>query len=156
MATIPTDRHALIVFVAWYASKLGRPVSRIRMVKFLYLGDVHFYAQRGASPRATDGSSTITARMPRKRSTTSMSVWISGSSAARCSRVLTEAATCPCIEADGPDPAIHERFSATLEAVLGSEIERWLGAELNTFLDYVYFETPSDARRTARRVSPVR
>lgn len=149
MTTIPTDRHALIVFVAWYASKLGRPVSRIRLIKFLYLADVHFYTQRGQlatgyrwkfhhyGPYAADAQHEIAECVEL--------------GLVRCEVLprADEAGDVSLYRAYGPDPAIHERFTATLETVLGGEIERWLDGELNTFLDYVYFETPPmrDARR---------
>jgi len=149
MTTIPTDRHALIVFVAWHASKLGRAVSRIRMVKFLYLGDVHFYAQRRRlatgyrwkfyhyGPYAAEAQRDIDECAER------------GLLHCEVLPRADEAGEVSLYRAYGTDPAIHDRFSATLETVLGSEIERWVGAELNPFLDYVYFETPP--MREARR-----
>jgi hypothetical protein len=149
MATRSTDRHALIVFVAWYASKLGRPVSRIRMIKFLYLADVHSYAQRRRL--ATDYRGKFYHYGPYAAGAQRDIDECVDLGHIRCEVLqrADEAGEVSLYRANGPDPAIHERFSATLETVLGSEIERWLGAELNTFLDYVFFETPP--MREARR-----
>ncbi len=146
---VPTDRQALLVFVAWYASKLGRPVSRIRFMKFLYLADVHFYAQRRRlatgyrwkfhyyGPYALEAQHDMDECIK--------------IGLLRCEVLqrADEAGEVSLYRACGTDPAIHERFSATLETVLAREIERWVGAELNTFLDYVYFETAP--MREARR-----
>ncbi len=142
MATIPTDRHALIMFVAWYSSsKLGRPVSRIRLMKFLYLADVHFYAQRRRlatgyrwkfyhyGPYAAEAQNDIDE---------CVNLGLLGCDVLQRA---DDAGEVSLYRAYGTDPAIHERFSATLDTVLASEIQRWVGAELNTFLDYVYFDT---------------
>jgi hypothetical protein len=150
MATIPTDRHALIMFVAWYSSsKLGRPVSRIRLMKFLYLADVHFYAQRRRlatgyrwkfyhyGPYAAEAQNDIDE---------CVNLGLLGCDVLQRA---DDAGDVSLYRAYGTDPAIHERFSATLDTVLACEIQRWVGAELNTFLDYVYFDTAP--MREARR-----
>jgi hypothetical protein len=137
------------MFVAWHASKFGRPVSRIRMVKFLYLGDVHFYAQQ--RQLATGYRWKFHHYGPYAAAAQRDIDECVDLGLIRCEVLprADDAGDVSLYRADGIDPAIHERFSATFEAVLGSEIERWLGADLNTFLDYVYFETPP--MREARR-----
>lgn len=149
MVHIPSDQHALVMFVVWYASKLGRSISRIRLIKFLYLADVHFFDQRRQvatgyrwkffhyGPYAAEAQADIDecvdlhliACDTRPGPDEVGDMWL--------------------YRASGSDPAIHERFSATLEMTLRTDIERWLDAPLNAFLDHVYFDTAP--MREARR-----
>jgi hypothetical protein len=46
MASPPSDCQALVHFIAWYATQLGRAGSRIRRIEFLYLADAHLFSQR--------------------------------------------------------------------------------------------------------------
>lgn len=146
---IPSDRHALIIFIAWHASTLGRAVSRIRLVKFLYLADVHLFQQRRQvatgyrwrfhhyGPYAAEIQRDVDECV--------------GLDLVRCDKVPwgDDAGETSLYKSYGRDPLIHERFTATLETVLRSEIQRWLPVPLNVFLDYIYFDTPPmrDARR---------
>ncbi|MFQ5793151.1 MAG: hypothetical protein ACE5JI_21990, partial [Acidobacteriota bacterium] len=44
--------------------------------------------------------------------------------------------------AGGPEPNFSAQFTASLDVALRHEINRWIRAPLNQFLDYVYFDTP--------------
>jgi hypothetical protein len=145
----PTDRHALIRFIAWSAARLGRGVSRIRLIKFLYLADVHLFQQRRQLATGYRwrfhhyGPYTAEAQQDIDESASLGLI--------TCETLprLDEAGEVYLYRAHGPEPLIYDRFSVSLEAALKREVERWLAAPLNEFLNYVYFDTPPmrDARR---------
>lgn len=144
-----TASRALIQFIAEHASRLGGAVSRIRLIKLLYLADVHWFQQRqqlatsyrwrfyhygpytAEAQRDIDecvARGLISAQtVPRPDETGDMTLYRATSSA----------------------PDLSSLFSATLEATLSSEIRRWLWAPLPEFLNYVYFDTRP--MREARR-----
>jgi hypothetical protein len=142
-----TSADLLIEFIVGTASRLGNGVSRIRLIKFLYLADVHWFRKR--SQRATTyrwrfyhyGPYTAEAQ---------------GDIDAAVSRGAIGTLTMP--RDEGGDvtlyratgiPDLSAVFDASFEALLSSEIRQWLWKPLPEFLNYVYFDTPP--MRVARR-----
>lgn len=149
MGATPSDRYALIRFLAWSAARLGRGVSRIRLIKFLYLADVHLFQQRRQLATGYRwrfyhyGPYTAEAQQDIDESASL------GLITCDTFRRIDEVGEVYLYRAHGEEPLIYDRFSVSLEASLKRELERWLPSPLNEFLNYIYFETPP--MREARR-----
>ena len=149
MTDSTADRDVLIRFLVSCATSFNGAVSRIRLIKFLYLADVHSF--RFFSRTATGyrwrfyhyGPWTLEAQQD-----------IDDCAA----RNVIQPATVPRVDEVG-DVTLYsahvsesmpvEHFSIRLEMILWDEIRRWVRAPLNEFLDYIYFQTPPmrDAKR---------
>lgn len=134
------DAKTLIKFIVWYATKVRGQVSRLRLMKFLYLADWH------------------SVRLTRHRLT--HYPWIFyhyGPYSVEAQRDIDLSAHQHLIESkviEGPefdevnlyrcygdDPEIWRDIGVSLDSFLRREIERWIAKPLPEFLDYVYFET---------------
>ena len=134
------DPISLINFIVWYATKIRGSVSRIRLMKFLYLADWHNVKLTGQSatpypwrfyhygPYATEAQRDIDLA---------------------AKQGLIEAKILERPEEDdvnlycryGDDPEIWREIGVKADSFLRREIDCWIAKPLPEFLDYVYFET---------------
>jgi hypothetical protein len=144
----------LIPFIAAHGSETGRGLSKIRLIKFLYLADVHSFRLRqilatgyrwkfyhygpwtGEAQRDIDNLVRyhVLDAVPFARE--------------------AEGGEITLYAAAQPPPSLPEPFGPTVEVALRDEIRRWRWAPLNLFLNYIYFDTPP--MRDARRGDPLR
>lgn len=134
------DRLRLIDFIVWYATKKRGGVSRLRLIKFLYLAD------------------WISARD--KKHTLTNYEWVFyhyGPYAAAAQHDTNTAVSLGRLNEEliggfdepevhlyrkyGDDPEIWRDVGVGTDARIRSLIDKWIHRPLNEFLDFVYFET---------------
>ena len=149
MTPLHPSCRALIQFIAWYASRGGVGISKIRLIKFLYLADVQSFRLSGQ--KATPykwlfyhyGPWTVEAQRDIEECV------MEGVIVPQAFAPEEEAGEITLYRATGPDPNLYQSFSTGLEFAVRAEIDRWSRAPLNLFLNHVYFETPP--MRNAKR-----
>lgn len=147
--SVPYPHHDLICHITWEATRLAGALTKIRLIKFLYLADVYLFglvgqratpyrwrfyhygpwaleAQRDIEDLAQSGAIEATTR-PRDDEIGEMTLYSTSSLA----------------------PNIEQSFGLRFETRLNDAIRTWAQKPLNEFLDYVYFDTPPmrDAHR---------
>jgi hypothetical protein len=145
--------QALIQFIVGRAGHFAGGVSRIRLIKFLYLADVHWFALR--EHRATPypwrfyhyGPWTLEAQQDIERCVAAQLILPETLSRADDTGEMTIYR--PGRSVLEPEMEMSSVFGRALEESLEVEIRKWLRAPLPLFLNYVYFETPP--MREARR-----
>jgi len=145
----PSPTHDLIRYITWEATQLSGALTKIRLIKFLYLADVYLFglADRRATPYrwrfyhygpwALDAQQDI-----------EDSVQAGAIDAERRPRE-DEVGEMTLYAARGMRPDIERAFGLGFETQLRDAIRTWVRRPLNEFLDYVYFDTPP--MRVARR-----
>jgi len=152
MALAPADRRDLIRLIVAYAAERKGAVSKIRLIKFLYLADVHAFQWT---------QQTITGY--------SWRFYHYGPWAQEAQVEIDESVATGIIEpiavtredetgeitlyrAPGALPTPPAALSTTVEMLIKRDIAEWLDRPLPRFLDYVYFDTPPmrDAKRGDR------
>jgi len=149
MAPIHPDPRSLIQFITWYASRSSGGISKIRLIKFLYLADVHSFRLRRQKVTPYNwsfyhyGPWTLEAQLDIEQCVTEGVIQPQQFAPGGDTEEIT------LYRASGPDPNIYQRLTAGFEFALKADIDRWSRAPLNLFLNYVYFETPpmGDARK---------
>jgi hypothetical protein len=143
------DRRTLIHLIVAYATERQGAVSKIRLIKFLYLADVHAYQRT---------QQTLTGYRWR--------FYHYGPWAIEAQTEIGDCATAGVIEesrraredevgeitlyrAPGGVPEAPAWLNTTVEMLLKRDVQDWLDQPLPRFLDYVYFDTPP--MRKARR-----
>jgi len=145
----PSPTQDLIRYITWEATRLTGALTKIRLIKFLYLADVYLFTLTGR--RATPyrwrfyhyGPWALDAQQDIEGST-----HLGVIDAERRSRD-DEVGEMTVYAARGTRPAIEDALGFTFETQLGDAIRTWVQRPLNEFLDYVYFDTPP--MRAARR-----
>lgn len=134
----------LIRFIVGSATKRRGAISRIRLIKFLYLADVlHLRLHAGAltglpwrfchyGPYCAEAQAAID--------------FMVRASGLEMRTADGEAGDVYLYSYAGPVEEIWRHTSASFESALLGELERWLDAPLNQFLDHIYFETEPMAR----------
>jgi hypothetical protein len=141
MAPIQPESRSLIQFITWYASRTGTGISKIRLIKFLYLADVHSFRLRRqtATPYRWSfyhyGPWTLEAQLDIEECVAQ------GVIQPQPFAPEEEAEEITLYRSVGADPNIYQQLGVSLESALKTEIDRWSRAPLNLFLNYVYFET---------------
>jgi hypothetical protein len=142
MPLAAADRLALIYLIVAYATDRRGVVSKIRLIKFLYLADVHAFQRT---------RQTLTGYRWR--------FYHYGPWALEAQAEIEECANAGMIEpikktrdddvgdvtlyrALGGIPAAPTWLNATVEMLLKRDVYEWLDQPLPRFLDYIYFDTP--------------
>lgn len=136
----PVDPRRLIEFIVWYATKMRGQVSRIRLIKFIYLSDWLSVRHTGRrltkypwffyhyGPYASPVQEEIDAAV--------------GANAITVEEISSaEERDIFLYRKPGDDPEFWRDVSVDLEARLRRLVDRWIQRPLNEFLDFVYFET---------------
>lgn len=145
----PGSHHELIRYITAEATRLAGALTKIRLIKFLYLADVYLFGLVGQratpyrwrfyhyGPWALDAQQDI-------EDLAQLGV-IEATTRPRDDEVgeMTLYSTA------GTSPDIERVFGLQFETQLSDAIRIWARRPLNEFLDYVYFETPP--MREARR-----
>ena len=136
----PMDPKTLIKFIVWYATKVRGQVSRLRLIKFLYLADWH--AIRLTRNRLTSYPWRFYHYGPYSVET-QRDIDLSVQQHLIEPRVLEgpEDEEVNLYRCYGDEPEIWRDIGVSLDSFLRREIDRWVGRPLPEFLDYVYFET---------------
>src|SRR5438093_78936 len=142
-----TSADLLIQFIVGIASQLGNGISKIRLIKFLYLADVHWFRKR--SQQATTYRWRFYHYGPYTgEAQADIDAAVSRGAIGTATMSRDEGGDMTLYRATGV-PDLSELFDASFEVLLSSEIRQWLWRPLPQFLNYVYFDTPPmrDARR---------
>ena len=146
------DPKELIRFVVWYATKVRGQVSRIRLMKFLYLADWHA-AKLGGQPITSYhwrfhhyGPYAVEAQRDIDRSTQQGLIEMKLVEGSEYEEVHL-------FRCYGDEPEVWKEIRMSVYSILRQEIQRWIGKPLPEFLDYVYFET--EPMIHARRGEPL-
>lgn len=137
---VPVDPQRLIEFIVWYATRSRGQLSRLRLMKFLYLSDWLSVRRTGhrltgypwcfyhygpyAAPAQQDIDAAVAARK----------ITVEQISDAEDKDVYL-------YRRYGQDPELWQDISADLEARLRGLIDQWIHRPRNEFLDFVYFAT---------------
>jgi hypothetical protein len=148
MAT-PSPSRDLIRYITWEATQLSGALTKIRLIKFLYLADVYLFGL--AERRATSyrwrfyhyGPWALDAQQDIEDSAQAGAI-----DAERRARE-DDVGEMTLYAARGPRPDLERAFGLGFETQLKDSIRTWVRRPLNEFLDYVYFDTPP--MREARR-----
>ena len=141
------DTQKIIQSIVWTATRERGAISRIRLIKFLYLADVLLFRKEG-----------------RVLTNYAWKFYHYGPWAQEAQKDIDRAVEGRLIEMDkadgeagdvylymcrGQDPEIWRELGVEFEMGLRREVKHWLGEPLEQFLDYIYFDTPHmrDARR---------
>lgn len=145
----PGSHDELIRYITWEATRLAGALTKIRLIKFLYLADVYLFGLVGQ--RATPyrwrfyhyGPWTLDAQQDIE------DLAQSGAIEAKSRPRDDEIGEMTLYSTLGPAPDIEQAFGLRFETRLNDAIRAWARKPLNEFLDYVYFDTPPmrDARR---------
>ena len=144
-----SPHHELVRYITWEATRLAGALTKIRLIKFLYLADVYLFGLVGQratpyrwrfyhyGPWALDAQQDI--------EDLAQSGVIEATTKSRDHEVgeMTLYSTA------GTSPDIERTFGLRFETRLSDAIRIWARRPLNEFLDYVYFDTPP--MRNARR-----
>jgi len=145
----PNPEHDLIRYITSEATRVGGALTRIRLIKFLYLADVYLFGLTGRratpyrwrfyhyGPWALDAQQDIDA------------LAATGAIAAEARARDDDVGEMTLYSARELPPNIEGEFGLRFEMQLRGAIRTWARRPLNEFLDYVYFDTPPmrDARR---------
>ena len=135
-----TSADLLIQFIVGIASQLGNGISKIRLIKFLYLADVHWFRKR--SQQATTYRWRFYHYGPYTgEAQADIDAAVSRGAIGTATMSRDEGGDMTLYRATGV-PDLSELFDASFEVLLSSEIRQWLWRPLPQFLNYVYFDTP--------------
>src|SRR5262249_15184271 len=135
---IPGALDELIRYITWEATRRAGALTRIRLIKFLYLADVYLFGLSGRratpylwrfyhyGPWALDAQAAIDHLAE-----------VGAIDAERRVRE-DEVGEMTLYSATGTQPEVERVFGHAFETQLADSIRTWLQRPLNEFLDYVY------------------
>lgn len=141
------DAQKIIQSIVWTGTKERGAISRIRLIKFLYLADVLFFRKEGRvltgypwtfyhyGPWAQEAQRDIDLAV--------------GAGLIEMDRANGEAGDVYLYKNRAKDPEIWRELGLDFEMSLRHEVKRWIAEPLEQFLDFIYFDTSPmrDAQR---------
>jgi len=148
-----TSADLLIQFIVGIASQLGNGISKIRLIKFLYLADVHWFRKR--SQQATTYRWRFYHYGPYTgEAQADIDAAVSRGAIGTATMSRDEGGDMTLYRATGV-PDLSELFDASFEVLLSSEIRQWLwrGEYLRFTLEVFQPAEPPAPPATGRRTS---